>query len=348
MKKINKQKVPTKWTDKTVVGCLVAFELPYLFSDWHICVILQDLLQLLLCLHHPPPPPHEVGLLLKSWRVFGCCDWTQCPPRWVKAESTSSEEFSSTADLCLTISDTKLWRWPTTGSGRASFPDSSGFPMVACPKSCAGTRRRVLSDPEPSEAANPRYMEQRGGRCNPQHHNKDGHASSGDAQHQPVEWRLWCQQHQTNPNSVCFKQGTPPDVERRIEEYKREHPGMFSWEIRDKLLKDGMCDRNNVPSGTNGTKRTRIFFVVFWALKAAKNTFDLNKKTDKKIFILFTLKYLKQNKKNSKTFKNSKIKLHNHKLQIYIIFPFSVTWRFMFPFSLNQRHSELHQSHDAE
>uniref|UniRef100_A0A3P9B7Y9 Paired box 3b n=1 Tax=Maylandia zebra TaxID=106582 RepID=A0A3P9B7Y9_9CICH len=44
------------------------------------------------------------------------------------------------------------------------------------------------------------------------------------------------------------KQGTSPDVERRIEEYKRENPGMFSWEIRDKLLKDGICDRNNVPS----------------------------------------------------------------------------------------------------
>ncbi|XP_076838278.1 paired box protein Pax-3-like [Brachyhypopomus gauderio] len=44
------------------------------------------------------------------------------------------------------------------------------------------------------------------------------------------------------------KQNTSPDVDRKIEEYKRENPGMFSWEIRDKLLKDGMCDRNNVPS----------------------------------------------------------------------------------------------------
>uniref|UniRef100_A0A8C6UIM5 Paired box 3b n=1 Tax=Neogobius melanostomus TaxID=47308 RepID=A0A8C6UIM5_9GOBI len=45
------------------------------------------------------------------------------------------------------------------------------------------------------------------------------------------------------------KQGATPDLERRIEEYKRESPGMFSWEIRDRLLKDGLCDRNNVPSG---------------------------------------------------------------------------------------------------
>ncbi|RXM30632.1 Paired box protein Pax-7 [Acipenser ruthenus] len=47
-----------------------------------------------------------------------------------------------------------------------------------------------------------------------------------------------------------------PDVEKRIEEYKRENPGMFSWEIRDKLLKDGVCDRGTVPSGeaTSGTR----------------------------------------------------------------------------------------------
>lgn len=45
------------------------------------------------------------------------------------------------------------------------------------------------------------------------------------------------------------KQVATPDVEKRIEEYKRENPGMFSWEIRDKLLKDGVCDRSTVPSG---------------------------------------------------------------------------------------------------
>ncbi|XP_030257425.1 paired box protein Pax-3a isoform X1 [Sparus aurata] len=44
------------------------------------------------------------------------------------------------------------------------------------------------------------------------------------------------------------KQTASPEVDKKIEEYKRENPGMFSWEIRDKLLKDGVCDRNNVPS----------------------------------------------------------------------------------------------------
>lgn len=44
-----------------------------------------------------------------------------------------------------------------------------------------------------------------------------------------------------------------PDVEGRIEEYKRENPGVFSWEIRDKLVKVGarnedVCDVSSVPS----------------------------------------------------------------------------------------------------
>lgn len=42
-------------------------------------------------------------------------------------------------------------------------------------------------------------------------------------------------------------------MEKKIEEYKRENPGMFSWEIRDRLLKDGHCDRSTVPSGEETT-----------------------------------------------------------------------------------------------
>ncbi|KAJ1065137.1 hypothetical protein K5549_005946 [Capra hircus] len=45
------------------------------------------------------------------------------------------------------------------------------------------------------------------------------------------------------------RQVATPDVEKKIEDYKRENPGMFSWEIRDRLLKDGHCDRSTVPSG---------------------------------------------------------------------------------------------------
>ncbi|KAK5904270.1 hypothetical protein CesoFtcFv8_005853 [Champsocephalus esox] len=56
------------------------------------------------------------------------------------------------------------------------------------------------------------------------------------------------------------KQGTTPDVDKRIEDYKRENPGMFSWEIRDKLLKDGICDRNTVPSVSSISRTMRSKF----------------------------------------------------------------------------------------
>ncbi|PKU45748.1 paired box protein pax-3 isoform x2 [Limosa lapponica baueri] len=57
-----------------------------------------------------------------------------------------------------------------------------------------------------------------------------------------------------------LKQVTTPDVEKKIEEYKRENAGMFSWEIRDKLLKDGVCDRNTVPSVSSISRILRSKF----------------------------------------------------------------------------------------
>ncbi|XP_034474701.1 segmentation protein paired [Drosophila innubila] len=39
-----------------------------------------------------------------------------------------------------------------------------------------------------------------------------------------------------------------PDIENRIEEYRRSNPSIFSWEIRDKLIREGICDRSMVPS----------------------------------------------------------------------------------------------------
>ena len=45
---------------------------------------------------------------------------------------------------------------------------------------------------------------------------------------QARERRLWCLQ---------------------IEEYQRENPaGIYSWEIHERLLKDGVCDRFSVPT----------------------------------------------------------------------------------------------------
>ncbi|XP_049949171.1 protein gooseberry-neuro-like [Schistocerca serialis cubense] len=41
-----------------------------------------------------------------------------------------------------------------------------------------------------------------------------------------------------------------PEIEARIEEYKKANPGIFSWEIRDRLIKEGVCDANTAPSAS--------------------------------------------------------------------------------------------------
>ncbi|UYV78644.1 PAX9 [Cordylochernes scorpioides] len=41
---------------------------------------------------------------------------------------------------------------------------------------------------------------------------------------------------------------TTPRVVAHIRDLKRREPGIFAWEIRDKLLEDGICDKHNVPS----------------------------------------------------------------------------------------------------
>ena len=50
-----------------------------------------------------------------------------------------------------------------------------------------------------------------------------------------------------------------PKVVNKIEDYKNENPSIFAWEIRDRLLQDGVCDKNNVPSvsSINRIVRTR-------------------------------------------------------------------------------------------
>ncbi len=41
---------------------------------------------------------------------------------------------------------------------------------------------------------------------------------------------------------------TTPNVVNSIRDYKQGDPGIFAWEIRDRLLADGVCDKYNVPS----------------------------------------------------------------------------------------------------
>lgn len=39
-----------------------------------------------------------------------------------------------------------------------------------------------------------------------------------------------------------------PEIENRIEDMKKDNPGIFSWEIREQLIKEGVCDKQSAPS----------------------------------------------------------------------------------------------------
>ncbi|GFT94039.1 paired box protein Pax-3 [Nephila pilipes] len=50
---------------------------------------------------------------------------------------------------------------------------------------------------------------------------------------------------------------TTPQIEKRIQEYKRENSGLFSWEIRDRLISDGICDKESAPSVSSISRLVR-------------------------------------------------------------------------------------------
>ncbi|KAH0620850.1 hypothetical protein JD844_021688 [Phrynosoma platyrhinos] len=43
-----------------------------------------------------------------------------------------------------------------------------------------------------------------------------------------------------------------PEVVSKIAQYKRECPSIFAWEIRDRLLSEGVCTNDNIPSDPDG------------------------------------------------------------------------------------------------
>lgn len=42
------------------------------------------------------------------------------------------------------------------------------------------------------------------------------------------------------------------EVVNKISLYKRECPSIFAWEIRDRLLQEGACTNDNIPSVSIG------------------------------------------------------------------------------------------------
>ena len=52
------------------------------------------------------------------------------------------------------------------------------------------------------------------------------------------------------------------EVKNKIEEYRRTAPGIFSWEVKEKLMADGFCTKENLPPLT----------VISRLLRRAKST----------------------------------------------------------------------------
>ncbi len=50
-----------------------------------------------------------------------------------------------------------------------------------------------------------------------------------------------------------------PNVVDAITKYKQENPTMFAWEIRDRLLAEGVCSQDNIPS-VSSINRWALFF----------------------------------------------------------------------------------------
>nr|AUN27654.1 PAX3/7 [Terebratalia transversa] len=53
-----------------------------------------------------------------------------------------------------------------------------------------------------------------------------------------------------------------PEVENKIGQYKKDNPGIFSWEIRDRLLKNDICDKTTVPSVSSISRVLRSRFKI--------------------------------------------------------------------------------------
>ncbi|KAG8321385.1 Paired box protein Pax-5 [Homalodisca vitripennis] len=64
---------------------------------------------------------------------------------------------------------------------------------------------------------------------------------------------LFCRYYETGSFKAGVIGGSKPKVATApvvdaIANYKRENPTMFAWEIRDRLLAEGICSQDNVPS----------------------------------------------------------------------------------------------------
>ena len=71
----------------------------------------------------------------------------------------------------------------------------------------------------------------------------------------------------------------PPEIEAIIDQWRAENPGIFSWEIRDRLLKESQLERASIPSVSTISRMLRLKIEQSMALKNNENTIASNSHT---------------------------------------------------------------------
>lgn len=71
-----------------------------------------------------------------------------------------------------------------------------------------------------------------------------------------MEFFFFCRYYETGSIKPRAIGGSKPRVAttpvvNKIADYKRECPSIFAWEIRDRLLQEGVCNNDNIPSVSN-------------------------------------------------------------------------------------------------
>ena len=72
------------------------------------------------------------------------------------------------------------------------------------------------------------------------------------------------------------------DVVSKISQFKRECPSIFAWEIRDRLLSEGVCNNDTIPSVSDCTQ----FIIIARAplIRSSSAALPQNNKIDVKRF----------------------------------------------------------------
>lgn len=127
------------------------------------------------------------------------------------------------------LSGNVLWIWPTRGSDPVTSPASSGSAMAVSARYLDG------------EDLIFNFLFQVNSCVSPLH----------------LTWNTnvycFCSYYETGSIKPGVIGGSKPKVATpkvvdKIAEYKRQNPTMFAWEIRDRLLAEGVCDSDTVPS----------------------------------------------------------------------------------------------------